>query len=203
VLKATQNCKDASLSCHWYSRENSLKLPRCRHCFHMIRWQPLNCHLAGLQPACSCLLPASKTTALAGSQAVAVSRDVLALVPCIQLQVCEYLLKSPEPWGVCKFILQISAEILISSCCLFQDKFYISTTSVTTPGVEAKDFKLVRLVLQGTRGPSAKSCLGCNRVGSQPRQQLSCRDEEFDMIFLSVQETGSWHGKWHSFPFLH
>lgn len=46
--------------------------------------------------------------------------------------------------------------------------------------------------------PAGKSCPGHNRGGSYPGQQLSCRDE--DLVFLCVQKTGAWHGKWHSFP---
>lgn len=119
----------------------------------MIPWQPLNFQLAGLQSACSCFLPESKTTALAGSQAVAVSRDVLALVPYIQLGVCEPVatpvcLKWPRAPGHMQthFLDQCGdIDLFWLSGCLFQGKFYICTACVTTSKFRNKGLRVGKL----------------------------------------------------------
>lgn len=129
----------------------------------MIPWQPLNCYLAGLQPAHSCLLPASNTTALAGSQAVAVSQNVMALVSCIQLGVCEpvaQMVQSPGAYADLYQCRDIYLFLLSLSGC-----FTSAQLVWQPPGLEAKDFKPVRLAPQGIPGPV---CLGHSREGPIP-----------------------------------
>lgn len=162
-----------------------------------------------LQPSHSCLLPANKTTVLAGSQAVAFSQDVLALVPCVQLGVCEPMAIPMCPkWSRAPGHMQIDfacrCRDIDLSCCLFQGKFYICTTCVMPSRFRGKglqDGKAGSARHPRASLPSVKSCLRHSRAGSQPRQQLRYRDEECDLIVLySGNRCLPW--KWSSFPSL-
>lgn len=139
----------------------------------------------------------------------AFSQDVLVLVPCVQLGVCEPMAIPLCPkWSRAPGHMQTDfayrCRDIDLSCCLFQGKFYICTTCVMPSRFRGKglqDGKAGSARHPRASLPSVKSCLRHSRAGSQPRQQLRYRDEECDLIFLySGNRYLPW--KWSSFPSL-